>query len=232
MKDKPYAKILGKVMYIQVGTRFDISNVVRNLSQLQKNPGSQHWRALIHLLGYLKATAHYQLIYRPPPEGISAEEWVKPIGFVDADYAGCKDMRRSTLGYVFTMSGTLVSWSSKHQGTMALSTTEAEYISLAQAAQQARWMYLWCTEIGFPQQEPALLKGDNTGSIHLSKNTKDHHKVKHINVRHHFLCQMVSEEKIKINHILGNNNPADISTKPLAGPPFRAYLEALGLNTT
>ena len=203
-------------MYMQVRTCFDGLNVVHNLSRFQKNPGTQHWQALIHLLGYLKVAAHYKLIYQPPPEGISAEEWVKLTGFVNTDYAGCKDMRRSTSGYMFTMLGTPVSWSSKHQGTVALSTTEAEYIFLARAAQQARWMYLWCNEIRFTQQEPAVLKGDNTGSIHLSKNTKDHHKVKHIDILHHFLCELVSEEKITILQIPENNNPADIFTKPLA----------------
>ena len=99
-----------------------------------------------------------------------------------------------------------------------LSTTESEYISLAHAAQQAQWMYSWCKEIRFPQKEPTLLKGDNTGSIHLSKNTKDHYKVKHIDVRHHFLHELVAENKVDIEQVPGNDNPANLFMKPLLGP--------------
>ena len=181
-------------------------------------------------LGYLKATAHYKLTFRRPPEGISPEEWVKPAGFVDADYAGCHDTQRLTLGYVFLMSRSPVSWSSKRQGTVVLSTTESEYILLACAAQQAQWMYSWCREIGFPQKKPTLLKGDNTGSIHLSKNTKDHHKVKHIDVWHHFLCKLVAKNKVDIEQVPGNDNPTDLFTKPLLGPTFWNYLMKLGMN--
>ncbi len=113
MKDKPYANLLGKAMHAQVGTQFDISNTVKTLSRFQKNPGLIHWHVLLHLLGYLKATAHYEITYRPPPTRTLPEDWVKPIGFVDADYTACKDTHKSTSGYVFTMAGSPISWSSK-----------------------------------------------------------------------------------------------------------------------
>ena len=78
-------------------------------------------------------------------------------------------------------------WSFKRQVTVTLSTTEAEYIALSRAAQQAQWMHSWCEEIGYPQSKPATLKGNNLGSIHLTKNMKEHHKIKHIDIRHHYL---------------------------------------------
>ena len=231
MRDKPYVNLLGKVMYAQVGTRFDISNAVKNLSRFQKNPGLIHWRALLHLLGYLKSTAHFKLTYRPPPRGISPAEWVKPTGYVDADYAACKDTRKSTSGFVFIMAGSPVSWSSKRQATVALSTTEAEYIALSRAAQQAHWMHSWCDKIGFPQSEPAALRGDNLGSIHLTKNTKDHHKIKHIDIHHHYLRELATEGKIEVMPIRGVENLADIFTKPLPKETFRKHLVTLGIDT-
>ena len=188
-----------------------------------------HWHALLHLLGYLKTTAHYKLTFRPPPPGVSPEDWVKPIGYVDADYAACKDTRKSTSGYVFTMAGTPVSWSSKRQATVALSTTEAEYISLSWASQQSRWMHSWYEEIGFPQTEPGILKGDNLGSVHLTKNTKEHHKVKHIDIHYHYLRELATEGKIEVQPIRGSKNPADIFTKPLPNETFKGHLETLGM---
>ena len=230
MKDKPYANLLGKLMYAQVGTRFNISNAVKNLSRFQKNPGLIHWRALLHLLGYLKSTAHYKITYRPPPKGVTPDEWIKPIGFVDANYAAYKDTRKSTSGFVFTMAGSPVSWRSKQQATVALSTTEAKYIALSRAAQQAQWMHSWCEEIGYPQSEPATLKGDNLGSIHLTKNTKEHHKIKHINIRHHYLRELATEGKIEVTVIRGVENLADIFTKPLPKETFRKHLANLGID--
>ena len=230
MKDKPYANLLGKVMYAQVGTRFDISNTEKNLSRFQKNPGLIHWRALLHLLGYLKSTAHYKITYRPSPKGVTPDEWIKPIGFVDANYAACKDTHKSTSGFVFTMAGSPVLWSSKRQATVTLSTTEAEYIALSRAAQQAQWMHSWCEEIGYPQSKPATLKGDNLGSIHLTKNMKEHHKIKHIDICHHYLPELATEGKIEVTVIRGVENPADIFTKPLPKETFRKHLANLGID--
>lgn len=101
--------------------------------------------------------AHFKLTYHPPPSGISPEEWIKPIGFVDTDFAACKDTHRSTSGYIFTVSGSPISWNSKSQATVALSMTKAEYIALLRASQQVRWMYLWYKEIRFKQPEPAVI---------------------------------------------------------------------------
>jgi hypothetical protein len=171
------------------------------------------------------------LVYRPPPDGVSPEDWIKPTGFVDADYAACQDTRKSTSGFVFTMAGCPVSWSSKRQSTVALSTTEAEYVSLARASQQARWIYSWTREVGFPQSEPAILKGDNVGSIHLTKNTKHHHKVKHIDIKHHYLRELVNDGKIEVQTIRGTENPADIFTKPLPKSTFLRHVESLGMDT-
>ena len=229
MKDKPYANLLGKAMYAQVGTRYDISNTIKNLSCFQKNPGILHWWALLHLLRYLKATAHYKLTYCPPPHRVTPEEWVKPIRFINADFAACKDTCKSTLGYAFMMSGSPVSWSSKRQATVALSTTEAEYIVLSRASQQLRWMYSWCKEIRFRQSELAILRGDNLGSVRLTKTTKDHHKVKYINIHHHYLCELCTEGKIKVQSIQGTDNPDDIFTKPLPRDTFKRHLESLNM---
>lgn len=134
MNDKPYREALGSCMWAQVATRPDIAYALSVLARFQANPGPAHWKAMLHLLAYLKGTLNYKITYH---RGGSLD----PIGFVDADYAGDIDTRRSTSGYVFTIAGGPVSWSAKRQATVALSTTEAEYMALTRAAQQALWMF-------------------------------------------------------------------------------------------
>ena len=106
MDDKPYRSILGSVMWGQLATRPDLSFSISLLTCFQANPGIEHWRALIHVIGYIKNTLDYGLTY-------SRDFNISPHAFVDADYGGCKDTRRSTSGYVFTMAGGAGTWSSK-----------------------------------------------------------------------------------------------------------------------
>ena len=112
---------------------------------------------------------------------------LSPTAFVDADYGGCRDTRRSTSGYVFIMAGGAVTWSSKRQATVALSTVEAEYVAMSRCAQQMVWMQSWLTEVEIEYSLPGTIKGDNRGALALTKNTRDHGKVKHIDIRHHYI---------------------------------------------
>ena len=124
MYDKPYRPLLGSVMWGQLATRPDLAFSVSLLARFQSNPGIEHWNTLLHVLGYIKNTIDYGLTY-------SWDSKLSPTAFVDADYGGCKDTHRSTSGYVFMMAGGAVTWSSKHQATVALSTVEAEYIAMS-----------------------------------------------------------------------------------------------------
>ena len=180
MSDKPYRPILGSVMWGQLTTHLDLSFSVSLLAIFQANPGIEHWKALMHVVGYIKNTLDYRLTY-------SHDFDLTPSAFVDADYGGCKDTCRSTSGYVFTMAGGAVTWSSKRQATVALSTVEAEYIAMSQCAQQMAWMHSWLDEVEIEYSQLGLIKGDNRGAIASTKNTKDHGKVKHIDIQHHYI---------------------------------------------
>jgi hypothetical protein len=113
------------------------------------------------------------------------------------------------------MAGGPVAWGAKYQPTVALSTTEAEYMALTQAAQQILWMYSAMFEVGFPQLKPARLYGDNVGAIALTKNTKHNARVKHIDIRHHYIRERVDDGDIVVDHIPSADNLADIFTKTL-----------------
>ncbi len=111
-------------MWGQLVTCPYLSFVVSLLSRFQANPGIEHWKSLLHVIGYIRNTMDYGLVY-------SRDADLTPIAYVDTDYGGCRDTRHSTSGYIFTMAGGAVTWSSKHQATVALSTIEAEYVAMS-----------------------------------------------------------------------------------------------------
>ena len=210
MTDKPYREVLGSIMYAQVATRPDLSYAVSTLSKFASNPGKQHWIALTRVLRYIKGTLDYKITY-----GGDGFTDLAPIGYVDADYAGDIDTRRSCAGQVFIQAGGPTSWGSQSQPTVALSTTEAEYMATSRAAKQIEWMYSSMDEVGYPQARPARLYNDNAGAVSLTQNTKGNVRVKHIDIRHHYIRDLVEDGKVIIRHIPSAENLADVFTKPL-----------------
>ena len=172
---------------------------------------------------YMNRTLDYHITYRYGAD-------IKPIGYVDADYGGDLDTRRLTGGYVFTMAGGAVLWSSKRQPTIALLTNEAEYMALTHGAQQAMWMQNWLLEVDLPQTLPTILHVDNSPALFLAQYTKGHACAKHINIRHHYIQERVKVGDIDVIHIPSTKNPADLFTKPLACTTHEYMVQLLGLN--
>ena len=222
MDDKPYRAILGSVMWGQLATRPDLSFAVSLLARFQTNPGIDHWNALMHAIGYIKNTMDYGLTYYRDSE-------LSPVAYVDADYGGCKDTRRSTSGYVFTMAGGAVTWSSKRQSTVALSTVEAEYVAMSRCAQQMLWIQNWLDEANIKYNLPGIIKGDNRGAIALTKNTRGHGKVKHIDIRHHYIREVIQSGAITMVQVPSADNLADLFTKPLPRDHHHRLLIALNI---
>ena len=222
MKNKPYRSILGSIMWGQLATRPDLSFSVSLLARFQADPGVEHWSALLHVVGYIKNTLDYGLTY-------SRDFDISPTAFVDADYGGCRDTRRSTSGYIFMMAGGPVAWSSKRQATVALSTVEAEYVAMSRCAQQMAWMHSWLDEVEIDYSRPGLIKGDNRGAIALTKNTKDHGKVKHIDIRHHYIRDLLQTGVLAIEHVPSADNLADLFTKSLARDHHHRLLASLNI---
>ncbi|GLB39961.1 putative reverse transcriptase (RNA-dependent DNA polymerase) [Lyophyllum shimeji] len=224
MRDKPYREVLGSIMYAQIATRPDLSYAVASLSRFSTNPGKPHWQALMHVLQYIKATLHYKLRY-----GGTGHTSFTPQGYVDSDYAACIDTRRSISGHVFLQAGGPTAWGSKYQPTVATSTTEAEYMAMSRAVQQLQWMYSSLSDIDFPQPRPAQLFADNSGAISLTKNTKNNARVKHIDIRHHYLRECVENGDVHVNYIPSAENIADLLTKALPRPAHHKFCLALRL---
>jgi len=222
MANKPYHPVLGSIMWGQLATRPDLSFAVSLLSRFQADPGIEHWKGLLHVIGYIKNTMDYGLTY-------SRDADLTPLFYVNADYGRCQDTRCSTSGYVFTMAGGAVTWSSKRQATVALSMVETEYVVMSQCAQQMIWMYTWLDEMEIAHTTPGVIRGDSRGAIALAKTTKDHGKVKHIDICHHYLRELVKSESIIFEQIASADNIANLFTKPLAHDHHHHFLAALNI---
>ena len=210
MSKLPYSQLVGALMYLAIATRPDIAHAVGVLSRFSSNPGMPHWKALKHLCRYVQGTKDFKLCYEPDP---TCKE---PFStYADADYAGDIDTRRSTSGMVVKMGTGAISWASKLQPVVTLSTTEAEYISATSAAQEILWLRNLFQEIGYEIEGASSLYLDNQSAIAVSKNPEHHGRMKHLDLRHYWLRDVVKEGKIDVKYIPTASMPADIMTKSL-----------------
>ena len=187
------------------------------------NPSQDHMNALDNIYAYIKSTSQTSITYSKHEPTIQ--------GYVDADWVGCLDTRRSTTGWVFTLAGGPVSWSSKRQNVVALSTTEAEYIAAAEAVKEALWLKRFINDLGLKEYTISTipLHVDNKSAIALIKNPVDHQRTKHIDARHHFIRDVVEEGHVTVKWISGKDNVADMFTKPLPQATFEQFKNKLNI---
>lgn len=223
MSQVPYSNAVGSIMYAMVCTRPDIAHAVSVVSRYMANPGKLHWCAVKWILRYLKGTTDMGLVF----DGASSSRIF--VGFVDSDYAGDLDKRRSLTGYIFRFSGAAISWRSTLQSTVALSTTEAEYMAATEAVKEAIWLRNLVTELGVQQEPNSVVFCDNQSALHLIKNQAYHERTKHIDVRYHFIREAVSERNILVKKISTHDNPADMLTKSIPSNKFKQCLNLSGV---
>lgn len=222
MRSVPYQSAIGSLMYAMLGTRPDIAYAVGAVSQYCSNPGRGHWTAVKRIFRYLKGTRNYALEYKGSGH---------LVGYSDADWAGNVDDRRSTTGYTFLIAGGAVSWSSKKQPTVALSTTEAEYMALSHATKEAVWIQRFLAEIGFglAHQTSTIIHTDNQGAIALAKNSVHHARTKHIDIKHHFIREKVETGEVKLVFCRTEDMVADVLTKGLSKERHGKCTRMMGL---
>jgi hypothetical protein len=219
MAHVPYSNLVSSLMYAMVCTRPDISQAVSMVSRYMHAPGKGHWQAAKWILRYILGTVDVGLKFERVDNGLDQIL----IGYVDSDYAGDLDKRRSTTGYVFTLAGGPVSWRSTLQTTVALSTTEAEYMAVADAIKEAIWLHGLIEDLGILQKNVKVLC-DSQSAIHLAKNQVHHARTKHIDVRFHFVREILEEGDILLQKIGTADNPADMLTKVVTGAKFKHCL--------
>ncbi|KAL3733007.1 hypothetical protein ACJRO7_022519 [Eucalyptus globulus] len=214
-------QIVESLMYV-TATRPDIMHGVSLISRYMERPAEIHLQAAKRIFRYLQGTATFGLFYK---KGEKSDLF----GFTDSDFAGDMDDRKSTYGYVFMFSSGAVSWSSKKQPIVTLSTTEAEFVAATSSACHAIWLRKILGELQFKQQEATTIYCDNNSAIKLSKNPVLHGRSKHIDVKYHFLRDLTKDKVIDLVFCRSEDQLADLFTKPLKVSTFQKLRKLLGV---
>ena len=205
-RKKDYMSLVGKLMYLTTKLSLETSNAVRELAKHLINPGPKHWKALERLVGYLKWRKNdIKITYRPPRE-------LRVVSYVDSNYGHNKEDRRSISGAIHTLGGSLLSFQSKTQGSITLSSTEAEYIALSMGLQEVRYVQQILKELT-GQERTAWILEDNQGAIFLVKNPQIGARSKHIDIRHHYIRECYQKKQVNLIYEDTKLNHSDILTK-------------------
>lgn len=216
----PYQNLIGSLMYLAIGTRPDISHAVSYLSQYNSCYKHEHWLAAKRVVRYLKETKSLSLRFRKTN---------KPLeGMADADWASSEHDRRSYTGYCFKYGGSVISWESRKQKTVALSTAEAEFMSLTEAAKEAIHLKKLSEDLG-KSFGKITLYNDNQSAKNIAENAIVSSKSKHISIKEHFIREKVSRGELKIEYKPTKEMEADLLTKPLPGPQLTYLRSLIGL---
>lgn len=216
-----YRNLIGCLMYVAVCSRPDIAHAVSMLSQFNECYNQQHWKAAKRVLRYLKGTVNHRLVFEKSGLNIS--------GYTDADWASCEIDRRSYTGFVFKIGKSTVSWESRKQRTVALSSTEAEYMALSDSCKEALFIRTLMYEL-LGNYCSVTMFNDNQSAHKLCKNAMYHARTKHIDVRHHFIREVVNSSIIDLKYLCTSEMTADVLTKPLTKDKHEKFVISLGLH--
>jgi hypothetical protein len=222
-----YMSKIGSLNYLASKTRPDISYAISLLSRFSKNPTQEHMDGVTHVFSYIAGTPDFGL-------KLNADNDLQLRGYVDADWGMCKDTYRSQTGYIYTLGGSPISWASQRQQSVGTSSTHAEYVAASDASKEAVWTRGFLNELSVLdsrlQQGPVPLFIDNMSAIKLTKNPEFHARTRHIDIRHHYIRELVTNHTITTEWIPGAENPADMLTKALHGPHLQKLRLASGVD--
>uniref|UniRef100_A0AAV1TTM0 Reverse transcriptase Ty1/copia-type domain-containing protein n=1 Tax=Peronospora matthiolae TaxID=2874970 RepID=A0AAV1TTM0_9STRA len=226
--DVPFREAVGALMHLTTATRPDIAYAVGYVSRFMENPQQEHWTAVKRIFRYLQGTKSHGLRFQPSDK-------IDFRGYSDADWAGDHADRKSTSGYTFMLMGAPVSWGSKKQSSVSLSTSEAEYIALSLAIQEGKWVHRLLCEILAAANEPGpdlVIREDNQSCIKMTKNPVNHGRAKHIDIKYHHIRDEVKRGEVQLEYCETSVMMADIMTKGLSGPRHKDLTTALGIRAS
>ena len=223
MKRVPYRELIGKLLYLAVATRPDVSYVVGVLCRFVENLGRGHWAAAKRVLRYLKGTVNMELVYSATgsPDLFTT--------YTDADLSGNLDNSHSTGGFTVCVGGAATQWGSRLQPHVSLSSTESEYMTLSKVGTEVMWTRYLFEDLGYDVSRPSPLFVDNKSAIQVAKHPEHQSTMKHVHRAYHWIRDHIANNFISISHVPGDENPADIFTKPLGHLKFSKFRHMLGL---
>ncbi|KAB2077313.1 hypothetical protein ES319_A06G092600v1 [Gossypium barbadense] len=219
-----FKSIIGSLRYLTI-TQLDIMYAVGIVSRYMEKPKQDHLIVAKRILRYIKGTMDQGLFY-------TYSQSLKLVGYLDSDYGGDLDDRKSTFGYLFHIGSAAFSWSSKKQQTIALSTCEAEYMAIATCTCQAIWLKNILGELSIIQEGPITIYVDNKSTISIAKNLVSHSRNKHIDTKYHFIREQVKNKNVELVYCRTEDQLADIFTKPLKANIFHKLKEKLGMKSS
>ncbi|GKE45824.1 hypothetical protein Tco_1473108 [Tanacetum coccineum] len=203
-----YRSLVGGLNYL-TNTRPDIMFYVSVLSRYLHMPTMHHLAAATRVLRYVAETYDFGIWY-------SREADFNLFGYSDSDWGGCKDDGKSTSGHMFSLGSGAISWSSKKQEVVALSSGEAEYIAVTSAACQAVWLRRLLNDLHKEQQGSTIILCDNKATIAMTKNPAFHNRTKHIDIRYHFIRTLAAKGEIVLKYCGTKEQVADVLTKSIS----------------
>eukprot|EP00253_Pinus_taeda_P016507 PITA_16507 len=209
---------------IPVGVRLSAEQYPKTQEE-EEDMSRVPYASAVGSLMYLRGTSDYGLCYQGRP---GLDRALDIHGFVDVDWAGDLDQRRSTSGYVFNLFGGAVSWMSKKQSVVALSTTEQEYMAATHASKEAVWLQRLCSSMGLVQ-EAIRIHCDNQSAIFFAKNHAYYSRTKHIDVQYHFVRDMIEDKKVLLVKVDTLKNTAAALTKSVSSEKFSWCRETMGI---
>lgn len=223
MSKVPYMQAIGCLLFASQVSRPDISYAVNVLSRFSTDPGKAHWEAVKRIMRYLKGTINKGLVYKSNPKYPSI------IGYCDADWAGSVDDRQSTTGYVFLFQSAAISWATKKQKTVALSSTEAEFMSITAAIQESVWLKRLEKELNPEYKESMQIYSDNKGALQVALNNNYSTRTKHVDIKAKFIRQKIDNNEVVLEYICTNEMVADVFTKAVPSQKLEYFARKFGL---
>ncbi|XP_045810820.1 uncharacterized mitochondrial protein AtMg00810-like [Trifolium pratense] len=221
-----YRKLIGSLRYL-CNTRPDLAYSVGIASRFMERPKGSHLIVVKRILRYVKGTINYGIMF----PASDRDKECKLVGYTDSNWCGDHEDRKSTAGYMFFYGGSPISWYSKKEPVVALSSCEAEYIAASLNTCQAIWLKNLIEEISQDRCETVTLKIDNVSAINLAKNPIAHGRSKHIELRFHYLREQVSNGNLALMHCRSEEQVADLLTKAVTVQVFEKLRSEMGIET-
>jgi hypothetical protein len=222
-KQHKFRSGVGSLLYLLKHSRPELSNAVRELSKVMDKANLAHWKMLIRVIKYVELTRNRKLILKPNED----KKW-EIQAYSDSDFAGDSDNRRSISGYIIFFSGVPISWKSKGQKSVTLSSTEAEYMAMSETAMEILYIAGLLTFMEIQVEYPIRVHVDNVGAIYLAEQATSSIRTKHIDTRYHFVREYIEDGIIKITFVRSAENTADIFTKNLSKETFDKHTTRIG----
>jgi hypothetical protein len=212
------------LLFLVKHSRPDLANPVRELSKCMDGASRAAMKELLRVIKFTLDTKDYGLLIKPKePDGPNWEL----VMFTDSDHAGDKETRISVTGFILYLCGVAISWKSKGQKSVTLSSSESEFVACSEGAKDIKFVVQVLMSMGIPVKLPVIVRVDNVGAIFMAENVTTSARTRHVDVRYHFVREFVEDGFIKIIFVRSEENTADIFTKNVTGALYDIHTKSI-----